>query len=62
MKRVIMAALAAGTLAIAMPGMALAATPGDIGGSSGNGQAAVGGNRDIGGSPGNGQAAEKKKE
>ncbi len=57
MKRLMMAALAAGSLAIVVPGMAFAAMPGDIGGSPGNGQAAVNGQRDQGGSPGNGQAA-----
>ncbi len=57
MKRLMMAALAAGSLAIVVPGMASAAVPGDIGGSPGNGQALVNGARETGGSPGNGQAA-----
>ena len=57
MKRLVMAALAAGSLAIVVPGMAFAAMPGDIGGSPGNGQAAVSGEHETGGSPGNGQAA-----
>ena len=57
MKRLMMAALAAGSLAFALPALAQTAMPRDTGGSPGNGQASVNGERDTGGSPGNGQAS-----
>ncbi len=56
MKRFVMLAIAAGSLALAIPAFAQTA-PRDTGGSPGNGQAAVNGRNDTGGTPGNGQAA-----
>ena len=57
MKRLLIAALAAGSFALAVPTLAQAMTPRDTGGSPGNGQAAVSGMNGQGGTPGNGQAA-----
>ncbi len=57
MKRLMFAALAAGSLALAVPALAQTAMSHDTGGSPGNGQAMVNGRTDTGGSPGNGQAA-----
>ena len=57
MKRLMIAALAAGSFALAVPTLAQAMTPRDTGGSPGNGQAAVSGMNGQGGTPGNGQAA-----
>ena len=57
MKRFVMLALTAGSLALAVPAFAQTTVPRDTGGTPGNGQAAVNGEHDTGGTPGNGQAA-----
>ena len=56
MKRLMMAALAAGSLAFAVPVLAQTAMPRDSGGSPGNGQASMSTEKDSGGTPGSGQA------
>lgn len=57
MKRFVMLALTAGSIALAVPAFAQTTVPRDTGGSPGNGQAVVNGMHDTGGTPGNGQAA-----
>ena len=60
MKRFIMLALTAGSLALAVPAFAQTTVPRDTGGTPGNGQAATSGERDQGGTPGNGKAKAHK--